>query len=225
MFLIVTIAICISSLNAQKAGDKILFAGFGFGVSTADFEYIVGSDVGYYMFGNSTLFNDIEESDEGDLAYSIGVMYDYFVFDKFSVTVGLSYDNNPLSYKYPKRTASNDLEINMKFAFITIPLGVHYYFFEHLLFGGGLYLGIPVRDDFEVKYGYSKASDELPTDNDIGMFFDLGYNFNINDQHNILLSMRYKHGLSKVYSDDDMITNIKIRTLYILQVAYGYKFK
>jgi hypothetical protein len=222
--LIVGIAICIS-LEAQKAGDKILFAGFGLGATVSDFEYVVGSDVGYYMFGNSTLFNNAEESTDGGLAYNIGVMYDYFVFDRFSVTFGLSYDSNPVSYKYPKRTAANDLEIDIKFAFITIPVGVHYYFFDHLLVGGGMYLGIPVRDDFEMKYGSAKASDELTTNNDFGMFFDLGYNFDITEQHNILLSMRYKHGFSKVYSDDDMITNIKLSTLYILQLAYGYKFK
>ena len=211
--------------EAQREGDKILFAGVGLGASVHGYDYVRGSDVGILANhpDGASAWNDVE-SGEAELAYNVGAMLDIFVMDKFAITFGLSYDYNPVSYKYPKRIAPNDLEINMQFAFLTVSAGTHYYFFDHLVVGGGLYLGIPVSKRFETSYDIASASDNLPLKNDIGLFLDLGYNFNIGDHHNILLSMRFKNGFTKIYTDTDIITNIKMATFYILQVAYGYKF-
>lgn len=222
-FLVVMVGASLS-LEAQKAGDKLLFPGFGFGASISSFEYHSGDEVGNTLLTppGTNLLNDAQE-DTSKGAYNIGIMYDYFFFDKLAINFGVNYDNNPLSYKYPKRMALYDLKFDYKFAFLSISCGFHYYFFEKLMIGSGLYVGIPILDDIKMTYGSQEFTSEMAVNNDVGIFFDLGYKFTITAADSILLSMRYKHGLTTVYDTDDAVTNIKIYSLYLVQLAYGIK--
>jgi hypothetical protein len=91
------------------------------------------------------------------------------------------------------------------------------------MIGSGLYVGIPILDDIKMTYGSQEFTSEMAVNNDVGIFFDLGYKFTITAADSILLSMRYKHGLTTVYDTDDVIKNIKIHSLYLVQLAYGIK--
>jgi len=210
-----------TSLFAFTAGEKIIYPGFGIGISGGDADAVYGSALGAGLFGDATLFKDAES--EMSFAYSIGAMFDYFIIDNLSITTGLSYDKTPYKFKYPRNTALNDLEISMDFAFITIPIGIHYYYDELLLVGGGFYYGIITSDDSEIKAGSYKEDVKLKTNNDLGLFFDLGLNFNVSENGNLLTYIRYKRGITDVYDEEDIITNIKMRSI-LLNIAYGIKF-
>jgi hypothetical protein len=149
-------------------------------------------------------------------------MVDYFIIDRLAITIGLYYEHSPVKYTYPKRSSIYDLEITGDFSFLTIPAGVHYFFTGWFFAGGGFYFGSTLNEEFEIKYGPISASDKFQTNNDLGMFFDVGGNFAITEKASILASLRYKHGLSKVYDRDDIITNIKMRA-FMINAAYGIK--
>jgi hypothetical protein len=215
VFFFMALALC-----AQKAGDKIIFPGFGLGISSSDAEAWSGRDVGDAVLSDPTLFNDADS--ENSFAYSIGVMFDYFIIDKLALTAGLYYECLPVKYTYPKRSAAYDLEFSGELISLTIPAGAHYFFTDWFFLGGGLYFGLPVSDDVETKFGPNSASSELQTNNDIGLFLDIGCNFAITESGSILASLRYKYGLTKVYDEDDIITDIKMRT-FMVNLAYGIK--
>jgi opacity protein-like surface antigen len=209
------------SIAAQKAGEKIIFLGFGFGSSFSGADAISGSDLGTMMNPpSSTYWNNADS--ETSFAYNIGAMFDYFPIDKLALTVGLYYEHTPVKYTYPKRTLSYDFEFTGNFSFLTIPAGVHYFFTDWFFLGGGLYFGLPVNDDVEIELGPASGSLELQTNNDIGLFLDIGGNFAVTENGSVLVSLRYKYGLTKVYDKYDMITNIKMRT-FMINVAYGIK--
>ncbi len=210
-----------TSLFAFTAGEKIIYPGFGIGISSGDAKGISGSDMGVLMGGNSSLFKNGEN--DVSFAYSIGAMFDYFMTDSLALTSGLSYDRSPYKLTYPKNTATEDLEFTVDFAFLTVPIGFHYYYENFLLIGGGFYFGKTISDDSELKYGSTKEDVKLETKNDIGLFLDLGLNFELSETNNILAYVRYKRGLSNVYDEEDVVTDIKMRTL-TLNLAYGIKF-
>lgn len=205
------------SLAAQKADDKIVFPGFGLGTSSSDADAMSGS---YLRTTSGSTFKNAES--ESSSAYNIGAMFDYFIIDRLAVTVGLYYESSPVKYTYPRRSAAYDLELTGEFAFLTIPAGAHYFFTDWFFLGGGFYIGLPVRDDFEVELGPASGSTELQTNNDFGLFLDIGGNFAIRENGSILVGLRYKRGLAKVYDKEDIITDIKMRS-FMLNLAYGIK--
>jgi len=210
-----------TSLFAFAPEDVIIYPLAGFGASGGSADCWSGATTGNFINSDPTLFKDAEV--DPAFAYSIGVAFDYFLTDSLAIVSGLTYDSTPFNMVYERGTAANDLEISMDFSFLTIPAGVHYYIDETILLGGGLYYGILLNDDSEMKYGSNKEDVKLEnTNDDLGMFIDLGLNFNIEDDQNVLVYLKYKQGLTDIYDEDDMVTNVKTRSITI-NFAYGIK--
>lgn len=219
IYVLAILLVC-NPLFAFTAGDNVLYPLINFGVSGGDVKAYKGSEVGLYMAGDPTLFDDAEI--EPSLAYSLGGMFDYFLTDTFALSVGLLYEKAPVKVVYPKNTASEDLEFILDTSFLTIPIGAHFYS-GILVVGGGLYLGAILTDDAEIKYGSTTLDVELEeTNNDLGFFIDLGVNIDLSEESNLLLYARYKRGFVNIYDEEDVITDIQIRTL-TLNVAYGIR--
>ncbi len=93
--------------------------------------------------------------------------------------------------------------------------------------GLGIVTPEPTEDNMKLVgidfYHRYKEDVKLKTNNDLGLFFDLGLNFNVSENGNLLTYIRYKRGITDVYDEEDIITNIKMRSI-LLNIAYGIKF-
>ena len=150
------------------------------------------------------------------------VQFDYFFINNFAVTSGIYYEKTPYEVKYPKRTATTDLTFNFDFAFLTIPVGIRYYK-SMFLIGGGFYYEAVLSDDTTIS-GLGNIDAKIDTNkNNFGFFIDLGVNFNLFQNNTLLGFVRFKKGLTNVYDEDDIITNVKMASL-IFNIAYGIRF-
>lgn len=220
-FLFMMVLLCISSsLFAYSPGTKLLYGGFGFGLSSADSDALSGAEFGLLKDSDPELYKNSEC--EPAFTYSAGAALDYFFMKDFAVTAGLSYDSTPVKISYDKNTAPDDVEYTYNLAFLTVPVGVHYFIEDMLLVGGGFYFAKDVSNDARSKEGYERDSMHLRVNNDFGIFLDLGGNFKVTDKGSILAFIRYKHGLVDVYDETDIISDIQMRAL-TLNVAYGIR--
>lgn len=165
-----------------------------------------------------------EAKNETDGAFTIGCGFDYFFANSFTVCTGLSVDYTPAKIKYPKNNADTDINVIFDFWFLNIPLGVHY-FGKYFACGAGLYFDLVLSDSGKVEFGnypISIKTKDLDFSNDVGIFVDLGVHFNITERMDIALTGRFKNGFTKVYSKDDLITDIKMRSLFFI-LSLGFK--
>lgn len=220
-FLFMTVLLCLSSsLFAYAPGNKLLYGGFGFGLSSADSDALSGRDFGLFKDSDPELYKN-SECDPA-FAYSAGAAFDYFFMKNLAVTTGLSYDSTPVRISYDKNTAPDNVEYTYNLAFLTVPVGVHYFIEDMLIVGGGFYFAKDVSNDAKIEEGYERDSMHLRINNDFGLFLDLGGNFKVTEEGSIIAFIRYKHGLSEVYDDTDIISDIKVRTI-TLNLAYGIR--
>ncbi len=221
LFVLILFSLSATSLFAFQSGEFRLYPTFGIGMSNASGKAWSGAQVGEFINGDSSLFKNAESKQS--LCWNFGASFDYFFNESLALTSGLLYESKPFKVVYPKNTAAKDLELTGNFKFLTIPLGVKYYI-GMFFFGGGAYYSLFLSNNAEVKYGSSSSGGDLEnTKNDLGIFVDLGMNFNITDNTNLLVFGRYQRGLVNVYEENDMLTNIKM-TAITLNISYGIKF-
>lgn len=215
-----------SSTGDDSAGSKveksqyrmIIYPYFGGGISFAEYKAWSGSELGLFLMGDPTLFKNDEYA--YPVLWGAGVMVDYFISGNLAFTCGLSYDHSEFRTEYLLNGPyGEDLTLRVDFNFLTVPVGVHYYFSEYFLAGGGLYLGRLISDDFYVN---DESGGSIGGHDDIGIFLDMGLNFNITDSNSIMAFVRYKHGLVKVYDEEDIVTDIKLRTVTV-NLAMGFR--
>ena len=222
-FLLITILLLLSSpsLFAFNQGEAIFYPTAGIGGSTASLEAASGEELGLYVDGDPTLWNNAKS--EWRLAWNLGVAFDYFLNNNLALTSGLLYESRPFRVVYHKNTAEHDIVLDGNFTFFTIPLGLKYYT-NVFYFGGGLYYSILLSNETETKYGSNTSKDDLEeAKDDFGVFADIGLNFNMSGDNNLLIFARYQQGLVKVYTEEDIITDIKLRAV-TLNISYGIKF-
>lgn len=220
IFFSVSLLLFASNVWAYEKGSYFINFSGGLGISTGNADTWSGSSLGIYLNGDPTLYDDAEN--KPDLAVNFGVDINYFLSESFTFLTGLYYDSLPFKTVYPGNTASNDLELTTDFRFLTIPAGMRVYF-DLLFFGGGVYYGILLSDDAEIKSGSTSVDVELEnTKNNFGFFVDLGLYFDLSETNGLILYARYKRGLVNVYEEEDMLTNIK---LIDLTLNFGYSIK
>ncbi len=217
--LIITMALLVIGGPAFAAGPgevRLIFSG-GLGASGASYTAWTGRDVGVWMLGDPTLFNNGES--EVQAAWNIGIGAGYYFNETLSLITGLYYDSKPLKFVYPRNTALNDLVFEVNAAFITVPVGLRVHL-NAFFFGGGLYAGFLVNDDVDIKAGdVTIATGELDGNSEFGLFVDVGVDFSVSEKGSILVFARYEHGLSYYYNKEDIVTDIKTRSL---QFNVGY---
>lgn len=217
-FLFIFLLLC-NSLFAMSTGDKIVYPSFGIGFSGGNFKAINGQDLGLLISGDSTMYKN--PSPELSFAYNLGFGFDYFMTDKVALSAGIYYENRPCLVVYEKNTAANDFEVEFDFSFLTIPIGLRYYF-EMLFLGGGLYYGKLLSDDATVKADYTVDVQLEDTHDDIGFFLDFGFSHQLSETGSIIIFARYKRGLTYVYDAEDIVTDLKIIDLTI-NFGYGIR--
>lgn len=192
----------------------------GIGLSFADYTAYSGSDLGLFVDNDPTLYKDDEYG--YPVVWGLGVMADYFVTDRIAVTTGISLDSSEFRTEYPPNTAYGSISIKADFSFMTIPAGIHYYFEKFLVAGGGFYFAKLLSDEGTVQVGDVSVGGSLGAKDDFGIFIDLGFNCKLNSGNSVVVFARYKRGLLKIYDEDDIVTDISLRTL-TLNVAYGIR--
>ena len=209
-------------LFAFTPGEVKIYPYAGGGISLNDSKDMGGDDLGNLLYGDPTMFG--ASAHRPLLAYSLGGMVDYFLTESIAISTGLSYDYLPSKIVYEGMTAPNDydMEITIDFEYITVPAVIRYFFDEFFLIGGGLYYGFVLSDDIEVKYGPDKEKSGLDSRDDLGFFVDMGLNFNVSENGSIITILRYKRGLRYVYSEEDVVTDIRISSLE-LNIGYGFR--
>ena len=206
------------NVYAFEQGTNIINLSGGLGISTGSADVYSGATVGEAIAGDPSLFSNAEP--RAELAVNFGADINYFLTNNLAFLFGFYYDKTPFKTVYPKNTASEDLETIINFTFFTIPVGIRYYS-DLFFFGAGFYYGILLNDDAEVKYGSTSADVELQdTHNNFGIFADLGLSGGVNSFFGFI---RYKRGLVNVYTDEDMITNVKLIDI-TLNVGYCFQF-
>lgn len=224
-FLIVLVFSFVSvSAYAHEVGTTYINISGGLGISSASYEAWTGETVGLELGDppDVTLVDDAETRPGG--AVNFGADFNYFLAENLSLLGGLYYDYRSFKTVYPKNTSTDDLEISFDFSFLTIPVGFRYYA-DILLLGGGLYYGILLTADGEAKAGSTTLSEgELEdTNDDVGIFLDLGLRFDVSETGGFITYLRYKHGLVNVFDEEDVIvTDIK---LVDLTLNFGYSMK
>ena len=196
-YLLTLIFLLISSaIFANEKGDMFLApkAGIGFSIPPE-----------IYLNANS----------DWATVLNIGIAFDYFFIDKFAFTTELLYEYQPMHYNYTFFNATHIFNFN----YITIPMGVRYYW-KYVLAGTGLYYGIKLKNKEALREeGTTNTIGSLDDKNDIGIFFDFGLNLKLFETNNLSIYARYKYGFLELIEEYPLRTN----TL-TFNIAYGFKF-
>ena len=204
LFLIATAAF------AGNGSGMVVFH-LGGGASSFDGTAMSGPDVGFYFFSDATLLHN-PEMKPGE-AYNAGFDFIYF-FENLALLSGIIYEWKRFSLVYPKRTATTDLKYKTSAEFLTIPLGLRYYW-NIFYFGGGYFHGLAIcKGEIEVEGTYSVTYHEDLND-DYGIFFDAGINYPLFDTLGLDVYMRYEHGMSEIFHRNDIMMDIRTRALYL----------
>jgi len=219
LFASLIIMFMVGTAYAGSPGEvRYMFSG-GVGVGGSSSTVWSGADTGDLLLGDTTLFKDAEQ--ELCASWNLGAGADYFITESVSLYAGFYYDSNLLRYVYERNTALNDLVFEVNADFMTIPLGIHFNTGQFFL-GGGVYAGFLVNDDFEIMGGdVTIATGELGANNEFGIFLDAGIEIPMGERGDLLLFGRYQNGLSYFYNDEDIISDIRTRSL---QFNVGYAF-
>jgi hypothetical protein len=212
------------SVFAREVDPMQIFVNFGYGANFHDSKNMSGSAVGIAVESDSSLWGDSKQ--ESTYTYNFGVGFNYFFSDYFSIVTGLYYEQKILDITYPKRTAIDDINAKYTFGFATIPIGVRYNY-NWFFIGGGLYVAIDDKVEVQVKHtttlGQYTENYDRSSNNDFGLFVDLGVYFLIADKIGLTAFIRYEHGFSKVYDKPNVVvTDIQTRTAYLnIGVSYS----
>ena len=212
---------CSSSLFALSPGDTILYPGLGLGVSTGNADTWSGHDVGF-VNSNINGWKDAK-TDYYSIAFSFGTGFDYLITDSLAITTGLSFDYLPYKIVWQKRDPLvSDIKLDIEFAYITIPIGIRYYF-SYFIVGGGIYYAFNIMSDIKLKEPMGDEKHNLDAGNVFGFFIDLGLNFNVLEKNNFLVFVKYRQDLNAAYDDTGFhVTKIEMKAL-TLNLAYGIK--
>lgn len=197
--------------EGRQAGDMLIGGLLSLGISNADATVWDGASVGNFLAGDPTLWGDA--SLDPGAAGGLGFSFRYFLTDSLALGTGLHFVAKSFTLVYPARTASSDLEIECTAYFATVPLGLRYVA-DIFYAGGGLYYGMAGDMDTETTAGGITAKDTLSIDDDFGLYVELGVDIPLGERLSVDLGARYERGLTTIYDDDDVITDIKTRALF-----------
>ena len=208
-------------LLARESGSQIT-PNLYLGASTADCTAWSGSSLGGFFFGDTTLWDD--PTIEADTSGGVGISYRYFFNSNMALTTGLNILYKSFSVNYPANTAIDDLTISYGTTYTIVPVGVRAYF-ELFFIGAGFYYGFASDADVEMTYttifGQESEKTTLDFNNDFGLYIDLGLDIPLSEIMSLEIGMRYEHGLSTVYKEEnDLVTDIKTRAL-LFNVGLG----
>ncbi len=169
---LVAIVLSVSVLSAQDNGKK-----YHFGASAGvNFSNITGSDA---------------EDMSTKTGFQVGLLYEPFLSEKFSIETGLYYSQQGAEYE-------GLLKGKFMYDYIHIPIMPKYYLAEKFSMALGSYLALNVRN--KIKYDQSVNGTDTATDEDL-KGFDLGLKvkaqFNITEQ--FFLAAEYSNGLLKTH--------------------------
>ncbi len=180
------------------------------GVSGASATAWNGSMVGFMADNDPTLWGDASQEIGG--AGGAGIAYRYFVNENMAIATGLSFIYKSFSVVYPAITAIDDLTIDYGTTYLIIPFGVRVYL-DYFYFGGGVYYGLAGDTEAELTvttfYGKETEKQTLNFNDDFGLYVDLGLDIPLSPELGLELGMRYERGLKEVYTEEDIVTNIK----------------
>jgi hypothetical protein len=208
--------------DQTKAGIFQLGYQAGVGINGGSAKTVSGSDLGYYTTGDENAFKDSKV--EAGVAYNTGVNANYFVFNNLSIMTGLLYESKSLDVKYPKNTSNYDFEAAFVFNFITIPIGLRYYFTDWFFLGAGFYYAMPAGKAEREYKSSDKEKKSVSAESDYGFLVDLGFSFKITDKINLEFVTRYERGLALVYKKDDIVTDVKLTSLFF-NAGVTYRLK
>jgi hypothetical protein len=204
IFLIAAILSAGTSLYAWEGGDVVFYPG-------------ASAKLYYYSFDSPT-GTDIEN--KGGMSYSVGASIDCFLTENIALTAGGYYDRSPEKFDV---LASGNYDLSFDFAFLVIPAGFHFYFWDYYFAGVGLYYGKMLGCGYRKYSGYDYVSARDFTNDDKGIWLELGYDIKIVNRINSLIFVRYRKGLVAVYeNDNDIITNMKTNELSIC-LSFGLR--
>ncbi len=221
LFLLTVLVFIAMPLLARESGSQIT-PNLYLGASTADCTMWTGSTLGVVMDNDPTLWGD--PSIESDTSGGVGISYKYFMNDTIAFNTGLNILYKSCLVKYPALTAIDDLTISYGTSYIIVPVGLRAYF-EYFFIGAGVYYGYAGDADAEITftsvYGTESVKETIDFNNDFGLYFDIGLDIPLSQIISLEIGMRYEHGLSTVYEEEnDIITDIKTRAL-LFNVGMG----
>ena len=171
-----------------------------------------------YTFDKNT---DVEIDQRGGASWSAGVLLDLFLSDALSFTTGMYYDKASEEYKV---YSSGNRKLKAEFTFLTVPVGLHYYFYDFHFIGAGCYYGKMRNKNFTDSSNSFTLVDSEHSKNDIGVWVQLGYAVEISDYINMLLYAGGKRSLVSVYENNtSLITNLKMYEISF-SAALGLRF-
>lgn len=170
-----------TSLYAYTSDDRFLFLGGGYGLSYGHAENDHGDPGEYYSGGDEPYF----KSAECEKAYTknFTLSAEIFLIDNLALSLGISKEFIEVKIISPKDNAAADAEYLFDFEFMTIPVGIHYYY-KMFFLGGGMYRslmqdrGVKVNDYHEDLHGFLSKDD-------YGFFIDTGSNIPVTEKLNI----------------------------------------
>lgn len=209
--ILILLLIFSSKMAFADNGSGMIVFHLGGGASSFHGTAMSGPDVGFYFFGDETLLYN-PEMKPGE-AYNVGFDFVYF-FENLALLSGIIYEWKNFSLVYPRRTATTDLKYRTSAEFLTIPLGLRYYW-NIFYFGGGYFHGLAIcKGEIEIEGTYSVRYREELGD-DYGIFLDAGINYPLIDVLGLDVYMRYEHGISEIFHRNDVMMDVTTRTLYL----------
>jgi hypothetical protein len=156
----------------------------------------------------------------GGAYYSAGAAVDVFFSDWAALTAGLYQDKATETYKV---YSSGHFDVKANFSFLTIPVGMRFYFWDFHFLGIGAYYGKMQNKEFRQSSDFGTYSDKTHSRDDYGVWFQFGYAAKITERINSLFYVGGKRGLVSVYSNDaSVVTGLK---LYELSAGFAVGFR
>ncbi len=201
---------------ARKAGNVILSIYGGGGISInggspptkSDMGYMSLNDMGDSGYSAEDAFTDEEIKAKG--SFNLGIGISIFISPVTSFFVSGSYEVKENKIYYPKKDASQDLEISLKTKFITLSVVLRNYVSDSFFIGlGGFYALKTSTWPIEMIYGSNVMADDVEnldgtgSYNAFGFIFELGYSIDISKKISLDIIAKTSWGLETFFEQQD----------------------
>ena len=218
-FIIMLLLISSSPLFAFKQDQSFFLSSFGFGLPLVESKNFNGVEFSQYMGGVGNEWKNPEKTNY--MAVNAGFCYDYMIRHNLAITGGFIMDLFSYIVKWPRDISSNDAKLTVSYTYLSVPIGVRYYY-GFLMVGGGLYYSMNIRTEGELKSGASKSYISMGMKDVFGLYIDAGLKFEFTSINNMLLIfVKYRHDFVRASDSDYHITdNVNLKAV-TLNAAYG----
>jgi hypothetical protein len=213
-------ALLAANVMAFEPGDSNFYLQGALGLSGWKADDASNRSLNDSIIPRDTYYDDVQEK----LGYALNavILYEHFAYSHVALLFDLGYERITCKAKYPKNAAPQDIKYNIAFNCIVFSPGLRIYPVDFLFVGAGGFIDYPLSSNQKTSGALTKIDPPFVYKPFIGVWGDVGFNFELSGYKCVTLYVRYKKSMAKTkISDDGMVPDAKIDSL-LLNVGIGF---